>query len=271
MDWSAVLTLLALAFIAMLVGIGVIGRLGGNVVTIEEGQRGLAYKRGVFESELKPGAYLALLGRKIRVIDLKEQILLAPMQEVLTADRLTAKLSALATYKIILPRKAVETSANGPTTPLYYSVQLAIRDLAAELSLEELIDQRTRLDGRLFEKATAAFAEQGCALIRIALRDVVLSADVRRLASDVVRAKMEAAAALERARGEQASLRSLSNAARLLKGNPELMNLRVLQSLSVGPGKAAPTIILSGGAGIVPVPDQGPAAPPTPDNDQTGS
>ena len=76
----------------------------------------------------------------------------------------------------------------------------------------------------------------------------------------MTRAKLEAAASLERARGEQATLRLLANAARLIKGNPELMNLRVLQALSVGPGKAAPTIILGGGAGIVPVP-QGDVSP----------
>ncbi len=76
---------------------------------------------------------------------------------------------------------------------------------------------------------------------------------------------MEAVASLERARGEQASLRALSNAARLLKGNPELMNLRVLQALSAGPGKAAPTIILSGGSGIVPVSTSAGASEAEPD------
>jgi regulator of protease activity HflC (stomatin/prohibitin superfamily) len=271
MDRTAAVLLLASLAVAIVLAMSAIKRLIKYMVTIDEGSRGVAYKHGIFQNEIGPGAYWALPGRKIRVVDLKEQQLLVPIQEVLSADRLPVKLSALATYKVLDPRKSLETSSNGPMTPLYYAMQLAIRDLAAELPLEELIDQRTKLDAQLLDKSKAAFAEQGCELIRIALRDVVMSAEIRRLASDVVRAKMEAAAALERARGEQASLRSLANAARMLKGNPELMNLRVLQSLSAGPGKAAPTIILSGGAGIVPVP-QGPddAAPP-PDNDQTGA
>ncbi|HVJ79323.1 MAG TPA: hypothetical protein VM620_15960, partial [Hyphomicrobium sp.] len=73
------------------------------------------------------------------------------------------------------------------------------------------------------------------------------------VATETVRAKLEAHASLERARGEQATLRTLNNAARLLKGNPELMNLRVLQALTAANGKAAPTLVLSGGAGILPV------------------
>lgn len=48
--------------------------------------------------------------------------------------------------------------------------------------------------------------------------------------TEVERARLEGLAALERARGEQAALRSLANAARLLKDNPELAQLRVLQA-----------------------------------------
>ena len=44
----------------------------------------------------------------------------------------------------------------------------------------------------------------------------------------MLKAKQEGQAALERARGESASLRNLANAARVLEGNPALMkcNLR---------------------------------------------
>jgi hypothetical protein len=42
----------------------------------------------------------------------------------------------------------------------------------------------------------------------------------------------EGRAALERARGESAALRNLANAARVLEGNPELLNLRLLQSIT---------------------------------------
>jgi hypothetical protein len=135
----------------------------------------------------------------------------------------------------------------------------------AELPVEDLIDARTKLDDRLTEAARSAFADQGCQLNSLVLRDLILPAEVRRLATDVTRAKMEAAASLERARGEQATLRLLNNAARLLKGNPELMNLRVLQTLAPSPGKPAPTVILGNAPGVVPVqsgPDAETAAAP---------
>ena len=64
------------------------------------------------------------------------------------------------------------------------------------------------------------------------------------LLADFLTETNEGLAALERARGEQAALRSLANAARLMRGNPELQALRTLQALSATPGRPAPTLVL---------------------------
>lgn len=229
--------------------------------TVPEGSRGLVYQYGKYERTVGPGRYWLLLGRSILLVAVNEQIIAVSGQEVMTSDRLAVRLSALAKFKIADARLAQEKSHGGFYQPVYYAIQIAMREVVAGLSLEQLLDTRGNLDGALKEKAAAALAHEGCELISVAIRDFVLPSDVRRLATDVARAKLEAAASLERARGEQASLRALSNAARLIKGNPELMNLRVLQALSSAPGKAAPTIILGGSAGIVPLPAGGAEEP----------
>lgn len=221
--------------------------------TVGETERGLVYRYGRFTQEVGPGRHWMLFGRSMVKVSTAERTFQVGNQEVLSADRLAVKVTALATYRIVHPRKSIEKSETGHFNPVYYAAQLALRDVFAELPVEDLIDARTKLDDRLTARAKDGFAEQGCELIRLALRDLVLPAEVRRLATDVTRAKLEAAASLERARGEQATLRLLSNAARLLKGNPELMNLRILQTLTPSPGKPAPTVILGGAPGVVPV------------------
>ena len=250
----SLVTIAVAVVVLALLARGIWAALGVRSVTVNEGQRGVFYRNGVFEREQGPGKYWTTAGTLVRPINVNEISSGVPAQEVLSKDRLSVKLSAIATYKVREPRKALETAAEGYYTAIYQVIQLALRDVAAELPLEELIDQRTTLDAKLADKVRAGFAHQGCELVSISVRDVILPGDIRRLATEAVRARLEAAASLERARGEQASLRALANAARLLKGNPELMNLRVLQALSSAPGKTAPTIILSGGAGIVPVP-----------------
>jgi hypothetical protein len=47
----------------------------------------------------------------------------------------------------------------------------------------------------------------------------------------------------------------------MLKGNPALMNLRLLHALQPAQGKSRPTIVLGGAAGLVPIP---PDEPPDP-------
>lgn len=228
--------------------------------TITEGERGLVYRYGRFDREVGPGKHWMVFGRRIVRVPINEQTFIVANQEVMSADRMSVKVSALATFKITQPRKAMEKAKDGYRQPIYYAAQMAIRDVVSQQGLEAMLDTRTALDVQLKDSAKQAFAEHGCDLVSLSLRDLILPSDVRRLATDVTRAKLEAVAALERARGEQASLRALSNAARLIKGNPELMNLRVLQALSGGPGKTAPTVILSGGAGIVPIPPGQPAS-----------
>jgi hypothetical protein len=56
----------------------------------------------------------------------------------------------------------------------------------------------------------------------------------------------------EHARGESASLRNLANAARVLEGNPALMNLRLMQSLTAAQN-AGNTLVVGVPGGFVPL------------------
>jgi regulator of protease activity HflC (stomatin/prohibitin superfamily) len=223
----------------------------GTVVS--EGLRGVIYKNGKFDREIGPGRHWISPRSTLRTINVNEIAITVASQEVLTQDRLALRMSAIAVIRVRDARKALETSAEGYYSAIYRTLQLALRDIASAATLEALLDQRDKLDAQLFTLAKAGCEEQGCELIRANVRDLMMPAEIRRIATDAARAKLEAAASLERARGEQAALRALNNAARLLKGNPELMNLRVLQALSGANGKSAPTLVLSGGAGILPV------------------
>ena len=70
-----------------------------------------------------------------------------------------------------------------------------------------------------------------CRVYAVEVRDVMLPGELRKAFSEVLKAKQEGQAALERARGESAALRNLANAARLIEGQPALATLRFLQTL----------------------------------------
>jgi regulator of protease activity HflC (stomatin/prohibitin superfamily) len=92
----------------------------------------------------------------------------------------------------------------------------------------------------------------GLRLHAVEVKDVMFPGELKKIFAEVVRAQKEGQAALERARGETAALRSLANAARMVQESPALMSLRVLQSVA-GAAASGGTVVLGVPQGIVPV------------------
>lgn len=112
---------------------------------------------------------------------------------------------------------------------------MALRELIAQSTVEDLVAGRAGAGGRLLE-GVRGVEELGLALDQLELKDIVLPADLKRAQAQVLIARAEGQAALERARGETAALRNLANAARLCAEQPALLQLRLLQQLAAGPG-----------------------------------
>jgi regulator of protease activity HflC (stomatin/prohibitin superfamily) len=72
----------------------------------------------------------------------------------------------------------------------------------------------------------------GVAVERVDVRDIMFPGELKRAFQEVIRAQKEGQAALERARAESATTRSLANTARAIEANPALMQLRLLQSMN---------------------------------------
>jgi regulator of protease activity HflC (stomatin/prohibitin superfamily) len=229
-------------------------------VVVDETQVGLRIRKGVVSENLKAGEYSTWLSTdRIELVDMREQSLQVAGQEVLTRDLLPVKITLLARYKVYDP-KALRSVHAHPTTKMYEDLQLELRRRIAAATLDEVMADRDRVMAGFREAIAGGLRPIGLEITAVELRDISLAGPAKQAFADIWKAQKEGQAALERARGEQASLRSLANAARMLKGNPELMNLRLLQALSGGPGKSAPTVVLGGGAGLLPV-SSGPAEP----------
>ena len=137
---------------------------------------------------------------------------------------------------------------------LHAETQLALRDLVAAVTAEELLPQRARLAEGLHAALTPRAAALGLELEEAGVRDVTFPAPLKQLFAQVVEARQAAQAALEKARGETAVLRHLANAARLLESNPALVTLRTLDAAAASRGAivlALPSPLLPGPGGGV--------------------
>jgi len=249
-----------IAAIAALFVIGVAAKIAASWLhkvrhefTVPDGFAGLLYHHGKFVAPpLEPGRHIRW-GRKFEVApyDLRKVTHPVAGQEVLTADNVSLKVSLLVTCQFADVVKAVRETQSW-YADLYNVAQLALRAVAGAVPAEALLSQRVDIGAQLLARVQPEAAKAGLTVHTVEVKDVMLSAELKRAFADTLKAKQEGQAALERARGESASLRNLANAARVLDGNPALMNLRVLQSLASAQN-AGNTLVLGVPGGLVPL------------------
>ena len=219
---------------------------------VPEGYAGRLYHKGKFVGVLGAGRHIRW-GRyfSLGAQDLRKGALVVAGQEVLTADNVGLKISLLVNYQVADPAKAAHESQNWQSD-LYNGAQLALRAVVSGVAVEALLNQRLELGAQLLARVQQDSAKIGINLLAVEVKDVMFPAELKRAFAEVLKAKQEGQAALERARGESASLRNLANAARVLEGNPALMNLRLMQSLSAAQS-AGNTLVLGMPGGFVPL------------------
>jgi len=186
-------------------------------------------------------------------VDLRPALLKVVGQEVLTGDGVGVRASVVIRYAVIDPVRWVLAGDANTTAAdwLYLAAQLAVRDLVSGLSAEELLTSRSSAGEVLALRVREAAELVGAAVEAVDLRDLSFPGDLKRTFAQVAIARQEAAASLERARGETATLRSLANAARVIEGNPALRELRSLLAVE----RTGGTVVLtSAGTEGSPVP-----------------
>ena len=202
-----------------------------NEFTVREGAVGLLYHTGKLAAVLVPGRHVRW-GRNFQAafVETRQTLLPIPGQEVLTADNIAVKISVVLTTQITDAAKTVQAVDNH-TMHLYNAAQAALRSVIAGVTLEALLTQRAAFGPQLLELIAPQAEAIGVKIHSVDVRDVMLPGDLRKAFGDVLKARQEGQAALERARGETAALRNLANAARLVESQPALTTLRFLQTL----------------------------------------
>lgn len=193
----------------------------------------VVHRRGRFERILEPGATLRRRRDQVCTpVTLREQVAFQPMQEISSADGLVVKASAAATWRVVDARTFVE-AADDPHAALALAMQIALRDLVAQVDAEALVRRvRTEpeLQGALCDAAARDVAHLGIEVVQVVVRDVVLPVELRRANVELATAKARGLTQLEEARGRTAALRAMANSAKMLDDHPALARLQLLEA-----------------------------------------
>jgi regulator of protease activity HflC (stomatin/prohibitin superfamily) len=217
---------------------------------VTDGYAGLLYHDGKLIETLAAGRHV-VWGKNYRLalIDTRKTLLQVAGQEVLSADNVGVKLSVVLTTQIADAAKSVQ-AADNHSAHIYSATQTAVRSVVAGVTLEALLTQRVAISAKLGELIAPHAEAVGVKVHAVEVRDVMLPGDLRKAFSEVLKAKQEGQAALERARGESAALRNLANAARLIEAQPALATLRFLQTLEAS--NAGQTLVMNDLSSLLP-------------------
>lgn len=202
-------------------------------VQVDEGKLGLLTLDGREMRTLGPGKYgfwSAAGNPRFELVETRKQAIEISGQEILTRDKVSIRVNALAEYQIA---EAVEArlKVKDLQEHLYRTLQLAVRKTLGRKTLEEILADKTGVDASVAEAIREEMSGLGVRMGDLAVKDIILPGEMREILNRVVAAEKEAQANLIRRREETAATRSLLNTAKLMEDNPILVRLKELETL----------------------------------------
>ncbi len=205
-------------------------------ITIYEYQKAVRYDRGKLTGIVEPSQFRYRSSTTtINIFEMREQNLIVAGQEVLSSDALSFKISLQCRWQFTDPVKAF-TVVDEYYQTLYADIQSATRTVMELMTAEQILASRSIIGGQIAMIVKEQTNRYGISILAVSVRDCMLPAPLKQLFSKVAEARQEGLAALERARGESAALRSLANAARTVQSNPGLGLLRLIQTIESNAG-----------------------------------
>jgi regulator of protease activity HflC (stomatin/prohibitin superfamily) len=214
-------------------------------ITIYQYERGLLYRDGKLERLLEPGRYQFWARERVEVakVSLREVSHVVAGQAILTADRVEVRITLVAQYRVIDPTLALHAVENY-TEQLHQELQLALRDVVADRSIDQLLADRSEVGSELVRRSAEPARRYGVELTRVGFRDVILPREVQRVLMLEVEADRTGRADLVKARHEVAAARARANTAKILAETPEVARLQQIDALVALAGKGGNVVLL---------------------------
>jgi len=175
---------------------------------IKDSHRGLWFEDGKLTKVLEAGRYqiparsqwfrqLPIV--ECQLVDVRERDLTIKGQEILTADKVSIRVSILVQFRVTDPATAIQTVENFEDR-LYSDVQLAARRSLASMSLEDILTERNRLSEDILADVKEVAAGYGVSIRRADVKDLVFPGNLQEIMNRVLAAQRNSEAQLVEAR-----------------------------------------------------------------------
>jgi len=221
--------ILALLVILIIVGLWLLSALK----ILSEYERAVLFTLGRLNETAKGPGLIFVFGpiqRMVRV-DLRQQALEVPPQDIITRDNVTLKVNAVIYWKVVDAPQAVVQVQNYYWQTQQFA-QTTLRSVLGEVELDELLAHRDKLNARIQSILDQHTSPYGVKVANVEVKQVDLPDSMLRAMAKQAEAEREKRAKIIHAEGEYAASQRLTDAARVLSTEPMTLQLRYLQTLT---------------------------------------
>ena len=172
---------------------------------VPQGYAGVIERLGRYVGTEEPGLiFLVPMVSRMRLINLKEQVDEYAPQDVITRDNVTVKIDAVLFFRIVDPAKALY-EVHSYFVALEKLTMTALRDIIGEMTLDECLTSRERINARLRGILDDATEDWGIKATRVEIRAIEPPEDIRLAMEKQMRAERDKRAAILEAEGTKLS------------------------------------------------------------------
>jgi regulator of protease activity HflC (stomatin/prohibitin superfamily) len=201
---------------------------------LREYERGVIFRLGrlIGGTGIKgPGLILLIpVIDKMVKVSLRTVVLDVPPQDIITQDNVSIKVNAVVYFRVIEPQKAIVQVENFLAATSQIS-QTTLRSVLGQSELDDLLSQREKINHKLQQIIDSQTDPWGVKVSNVEVKQIDLPQEMQRAMAKQAEAERERRSKVIAAEGEFQASQRLSDAAKILAGEPSALTLRYLQTL----------------------------------------
>jgi regulator of protease activity HflC (stomatin/prohibitin superfamily) len=207
--------------------------LGSALRILREYERGVVFQLGRFWKVKGPGLVILIPGIQQMVrVDLRVVVMDIPSQDVITRDNVSVKVSAVLYFRVVDPERAI-IQVERYLEATSQLAQTTLRAVLGRHELDDLLAERERLNLDVQKILDAQTDAWGIKVTNVEIKHVDLNDTMVRAIARQAEAERERRAKVIHAEGEQQASHMLAQAAEVLGRQPQALQLRYLETLTV--------------------------------------
>jgi regulator of protease activity HflC (stomatin/prohibitin superfamily) len=200
---------------------------------LREYERAVVFQLGRFWKVKGPGLVILIPGIQQMVrVGLRVVVMDIPSQDVISRDNVSVKVNAVLYFRVVDPEKAI-IQVERYLEATSQIAQTTLRAVLGKHDLDDMLSERERLNLDIQKILEAQTASWGIKVTNVEIKHVDLNDTMIRAIARQAEAERERRAKVIHAEGELQASHKLAEAAQILAREPQALQLRYLETLTV--------------------------------------